>query len=99
MLIHPCSSHDSAIFGVKVEYENQVSTLERELNRWTDYLDIRSFIEDFFTLAKDALSLRRLHRYSRRSVAKFVCVNVTFAGMVILTDIHKKKEFQPLAEW
>jgi len=91
------SRHDGK--KVKVEYENLVSTLKRELNRWTDYLDIRSFIEDFFKLAKDALSLRRLHRYSRRSVAKFVCVNVLLAGMIILTGVHQKKELQALAEW
>jgi len=91
------SRHDGK--RVKAEYENLVSRLKRELNRWTDYLDIRSFIEDFFKLAKDALSLRRLHRYSRRSVAKFVCVNVLLAGMIILTGVHQKKELQALAEW
>jgi len=84
---------------VKAEYENLVSTLKRELNRWTDYLDIRSVIEDFFKLAKDALSLSRLHRYSRRSMAKFVCVYVLLAGMIILTGVHQKKELQAIAEW
>lgn len=91
------SRHDGK--RVMREYESLFATLKRELNRWTYYLDIRSLIEDFFKLAKDALSLRELHRYSRRSVVKYVCINVLLAGMIILTGVQSKRELQALAEW
>ncbi len=41
-----------------------------------DIYDIHSLIEEVFTLDKDALFLIGLNRYTRRSVAKVVCVNV-----------------------
>jgi hypothetical protein len=85
--------------GEKNQYETLVTALKRELNRWTDYLEIRSTIEDFFKLVKDALSLQRLHRYSRSSVLKFVCIDVLLAGMIILTGFNSKKQLQALAEW
>jgi hypothetical protein len=91
------SRHDSK--SAKQEYEKLVTTLERELSRWTNYLGIRSTIEDFFKLVKDALSLQRLHRYSRRSVLKFVCIDVLLAGIIILTGFQSKKQLQALAEW
>ena len=91
------SRHDFRI--AKREYENLVSILARELHRWTDFLDIRSTIEDFFKLVKDALSLKLLHRYSRRSVLKFICIDVLLAGIIILTGFQSKKQLQALAEW
>jgi len=91
------SRHDGK--KVKKEYEKLVSLLKCELNRWTDYLYIRSTIEDFFKLAKDALSLQKLHRYSRSSVLKFVCIDVLLAGVIIMTGFNSKKQLQALAEW
>lgn len=85
--------------GEKIQYETLVTALKRELNRWNDYLEIRSTIEDFFKLVKDALSLQRLHRYSRRSVLKFVCIDVLLAGIIILTGFNSKRQLQALAEW
>lgn len=91
------SRHDAGI--AKLEYEKLVTILKRELGRWTYYLDIRSTIEDFFKLVKDALSLKLLHRYSRSSVLKFVCIDVLLAGMIVLTGFQSKKQLQTLAEW
>ena len=91
------SRHDFR--NVKQEYENLVSILARELCRWEDFLEIRSSIEDFFKLVKDALSLKLLHRYSRRSVLKFICIDVLLAGIIILTGFQSKKQLQALAEW
>ncbi len=91
------SRHDGK--KVKQEYEKLVTTLKLEHNRWTHYLDIRSTLKDFFKLVKDALSLQRLHRYSRSSVLKFVCIDELFAGMIILTGFNSKKQLQALAEW
>jgi len=84
---------------VKKEYENLVAILARELHRWEDFIEIRSSIEDFFKLVKDALSLKVLHRYSRRSVLKFICIDVLLAGIIILTGFQSKKHLQALAEW
>ena len=91
------SRHDGK--KIKREYETLLARLKCELNQWTDYLGIRSLIEDFFKLVKDALSLQRLHRYSRSSVVKFVCIDVLLAGMIILSGFRSKKKLQALAEW
>lgn len=91
------SRHDGK--EAKRLYEKLVSRLKRELDQWTDYLDIRSLIEDIFKLAKNAFAMKRLHRYSRRSVHKFVCVNVLLAGIIILLGFNSKKQLQALAEW
>jgi hypothetical protein len=91
------SRHDFR--NTKHEYEKLVSILARELHRWEDFLAIRSTIEDFFKLVKDALSLKLLHRYSRRSVLKFICIDVLLAGIIILTGFRSKKQIQALAEW
>ena len=91
------SRHDGP--KVKEEYEDLVATLKRELACWTNYLDIRSSIEDFFKFVKNALSLRQLHRYSRRSVLKFASINVLLAGMIILNGFNSKTQLQTLAEW
>ena len=91
------SRHD--LKNTKHEYEKLVALLARELNRWEDFLAIRSTIEDFFKLVKDALSLKLLHRYSRRSVLKFICIDVLLAGIIILTGFRSKKQIQALAEW
>ncbi len=37
----------------KREYEILVSRLKRELERWTDYLDIRSLIEDIIQIGQE----------------------------------------------
>ncbi|MCQ8893729.1 MAG: transposase [Methanolinea sp.] len=91
------SRHDGK--KVKVGYERLVAILKHKLTRWTDFLDIHSSIEDFFKWVKNAFSLRQLHRYSRTSVLKCVCINVLLAGMIILSSFHSKKQLQALAEW
>lgn len=75
------SRHDGE--NMKRRYENLGMKLWRELERWPDYRDNRSLIQTVFILAKDALSLKRLYRNTRRSVAKFVYVNVLLTGIVI----------------
>jgi len=64
--------------------------------RWERCRSIRSRMEDLFKLAKNAFSLDRLHRYTRKSVKKFVGLNVLLLGMVVSMGIRKKEELHRL---
>ena len=67
------------------------------LQRWEEFKPVRSVIEDVFKLAK-SMSLRKLHRYTKRSVLKFVAVNVLLVGVVVALGFREKKVLQRLAE-
>jgi len=67
------------------------------LKSWKSFKSERSVIEDIFKLAK-SMSLRRLHRYTIRSVYKFVAVNVLLVGIVVALGFKEKKVLQRLAE-
>jgi hypothetical protein len=71
------SRHDGK--KVKREYEVLVTTLKRELNLRTHYLDIRSLIEDFSRLANDVLSLRNLREYFAEIYGKIFLYHCTFS--------------------
>jgi len=64
--------------------------------RWERYRSIRSRMEDLFKLANNAFSLDKLHRYTRKSVKKFVGLNVLLLGMVVSMGIRKKEELHRL---
>ena len=76
-----------------------VRRLKTRLEQWEVYRPIRGMIEDVFKLAKEAFSLKRLHRYTERSVKKIVCLDVLLVGMAISLGITSKKELQRFAEW
>jgi len=40
-----------------------------------------------------------LHRYTMRSVKKFVCLHVLLVGLVVSLGINTKEELQKIAEW
>ena len=67
------------------------------LQRWQSFKSVRSVIEDVFKLAK-SFSLRKLHRYTRRSVYKFAALNVLLVGVVVALGFREKKVLQRLAE-
>jgi hypothetical protein len=46
---------------------------------------------DVFKVAKDALSLKRLHRYSTHSVEKMVAVSVLLLGTTISLGVGSKE--------
>ncbi|WP_456370372.1 hypothetical protein [Geoglobus sp.] len=73
------------------------SRLMNLLQRWHEFKVVRSAIEDVFKLAK-SFGLRRLHRYTRRSVLKFVALNVLLIGVVVALGFREKKVLQRLAE-
>jgi len=58
------------------------------LESWQNFKSERSLIEDVFKLSK-SMSLRRLHRYTMRSVYKFAVLNVLLVGVVIALDSGK----------
>jgi hypothetical protein len=56
-------------------------------------------IGDISKLAKETSGLKRLHRYSGRSVKKFVCLHVFLVGRVVSPFINSKEELQRIVEW
>ena len=69
------------------------------LDNWKEYRPIRGMIEDILKLAKNAFSLRKLHRYTERSVGKIICLNVLLVGVVVSLGFNSKEELQRMAEW
>ncbi|RLI83482.1 IS5/IS1182 family transposase [Archaeoglobales archaeon] len=67
------------------------------LKNWESYKSERSLIEDVFKLAK-SMSLRKLHRYTMKSVYKFAAVNVLLVGLIVALGFKEKKVLQRLAE-
>ena len=67
------------------------------LRRWEHFKAVRSVIEDVFKLAK-SFGLRRLHRYTSRSVYKYAVLNVLLIGLVAALGFREKKVLQRLAE-
>ena len=80
-------------------YRGLVKSLKAKLENWEEYKPIRSMIEDIFKLAKSAFSLKNLHRYTERSVKKFVCLHVLLVGIVVSLGINSKERLQRIAEW
>ena len=96
-------SYPLNIFGSKNlnEEKRRFKTLKSKLmnllQRWQEFKAVRSVIEDVFKLAK-SFGLRRLHRYTMRSVYKFVALNVLLIGVVVALGFREKKVLQKLAE-
>ncbi|MDF2955324.1 MAG: FMN reductase RutF [Candidatus Alkanophagales archaeon MCA70_species_2] len=51
-------------------YKGLVKSLKEKLENWEKYKPIRGMIENIFKLAKNAFSLKNLHRYTKRSVKR-----------------------------
>ena len=64
-----------------------------------DELNERSEVEDVFKLGKCGLFMDRIHRFTKRSVAKFVYANVLMLAIFIRLGFREKKALQRLAEW
>ena len=76
-----------------------MKSLKAKLENWKKYKPIRGIIGDIFKLAKNAFSLNNLHRYTKRSVKKFVCLHVLLVGIVVSLGINSKEKLQEIAEW
>ena len=98
ILSYPLSIFNRSYLEKEKEfYRGLVKSLKAKLENWEKYKPIRG--EDIFKLAKNAFSLKNLHRYTKRSVKKFVCLHVLLVGMVVSLGINSKEELQKIAEW
>jgi len=68
------------------------------LQRWKSYKGMRSKIEDFNKILKQALSLRKIHHYTKESINKKTYLNVLLAGLITSSGLRTKKEIQRLTE-
>ena len=48
----------------------------RLIKEWKRFKAARSVIDDLFKVAKNSIALDKIHRYTKRSVKKFVALNV-----------------------
>jgi len=98
MLSYPLSVFNSkSLHKEKRRFRALKSRLLSLLQKWKEFKAVRSVIEDVFKLAK-SFGLRRLHRYTRRSVLKFAALNVLLIGLVAALGFREKKVLQRLAE-
>jgi len=74
---------------ILVDYLKRVDELKAE----------RSEVEDVFKLGKCGLFMDKIHRFTRRAVAKFVYANVLLIAILIRLGFREKKALQRLAEW
>ena len=100
MLTYPLSIFNRPYPEKEKKFFNRLAKdLINILDNWKEYRPIRGMIEDIFKLAKDAFSLRKLHRYTERSVGKIICLNVLLVGVVVSLGFNSKGELQRMAEW
>ena len=98
MLSYPLSVFNSKrLVEERRRFRVLKSRLLSLLQKWGELKAVRSVIEDVFKLAK-SFGLRRLHRYTRRSVLKFAALNVLLIGLVAALGFREKKVLQRLAE-
>ena len=69
------------------------------IDNWRRFKATRSVIDDLFKVTKNSFAMDNLHRYTKRSVKKFVALNVLLVGMVVSLGFREKEALQRLAEW
>ena len=79
-------------------YREITSKSRKMLKKWKDYKGIRSKIEDFNKILKQALSLRRIHHYTKESIYKTTYLNVLLAGLITSQGYKTKRTIQQLTE-
>ena len=55
-------------------------------------------IEDFFKLLKQGLNMKEIHKYTPKSVAKTVYLNVFLGALIISQGFYSKTAIQQLSE-
>jgi len=80
-------------------FKKLVKILVSYLKRSDELKAERSEVEDVFKLGKCGLFMDRIHRFTRKSVAKFVYANVLLIAILIRLGFKEKKTLQRLAEW
>ncbi len=85
--------------GKRMIFLKLVREFVRLIKEWERFKDERSAIDDLFKVAKNSFTLDKLHRYTKRSVKKFVALNVLLVGIVVSLGFEDKEAIQRLAEW
>ena len=79
-------------------YDNLKHELLKKLDNWKKFKPIRGKIEDFFKLLKQGLNMREIHKYTPKSVAKTVYLNVFLGALIISQEYYSKTAIQQLSE-
>ena len=86
------------LLAKKQFYNNLKHELFKRLDKWEKFKPIRGKIEDFFKLLKQGLNLRQIHKYTPKSVAKTVYLNVFLGALIISQGFYSKTAIQQLSE-
>ncbi|MBO8180428.1 MAG: transposase [Archaeoglobus sp.] len=82
-----------------IYFKKLVKILVSYLKRGDELKSKRSDVEDLFKLGKRGLFMDKIHRFTRRSVAKFVYANVLLIAILTRLGFREKRALQRLAEW
>ena len=99
-ITYPLTSYQHGKIAEKTRTFFQKITTEfaHKIRHWREYQSRRSLIEDIFKLKKEGLSLNHVHRYTMRSVHKFISLIVLLAGTLTILGYNTKEQLQTLAE-
>ena len=86
------------ILAQKQLYNNLKIELFKKLDNWKKFKPIRGKIEDFFKLLKQGLNMKEIHKYTPKSVAKTVYLNVFLGALIISQGFYSKTAIQQLSE-
>ena len=86
------------VLAQKQFYNNLKIELFKKLDDWKKFKPIRGKIEDFFKLLKQGLNMREIHKYTPKSVAKTVYLNVFLGALIISQGFYSKTAIQQLSE-
>jgi len=86
------------VLAQKQFYNNLKIELFKKLDDWKKFKPIRGKIEDFFKLLKQGLNMKEIHKYTPKSVAKTVYLNVFLGALIISQGFYSKTAIQQLSE-
>ena len=86
------------VLAQKQFYNNLKIELFKKLDDWKKFKPIRGKIEDFFKLLKQGLNMREIHKYTPKSMAKTVYLNVFLGALIISQGFYSKTAIQQLSE-
>ncbi len=83
---------------LKLIFVKLVREFVRLIKNWEVFKSIRALSTIFSKVTKNFFGLSKIHRYTKKSVEKFV-VLMYFLDKVVLKGFKKKEALQRLAEW
>jgi len=69
------------------------------IDKWKSFKPVRSYIEDVFKVVKGTSPYKKIHRFTKKSVKKFMSLSVLLTGILISMGFQSKEELQRLSEW